>query len=102
MALRPRLSVVIPAFNEEDRLPGTLARIAAFLAAENCWLPAEIVVVEQIAVTENDNTCRKSTGGQSKTDVRADTCRLAGSNGNDRAISVLQAGIRHRRGHASA
>ncbi len=46
MASRPRLSVVIPAFNEEDRLPGTLARIAAFLAAEDGWLPAEIVVAD--------------------------------------------------------
>jgi dolichyl-phosphate beta-glucosyltransferase len=38
--------VVIPAFNEALRLPPTLARVAAFLAADGSWLPAEIVVVD--------------------------------------------------------
>jgi dolichyl-phosphate beta-glucosyltransferase len=40
------LSVVIPAFNEADRLPPTLARVAAYLGAHPDWQPAEIVVVD--------------------------------------------------------
>jgi dolichyl-phosphate beta-glucosyltransferase len=40
------LSVVIPALNEADRLPPTLARIGAFLGALPDWLPAEIIVVD--------------------------------------------------------
>jgi dolichyl-phosphate beta-glucosyltransferase len=41
-----RLTVVIPAFNEEHRLPATLARCAAFLAARPELCPAELVVVD--------------------------------------------------------
>ena len=40
----PELSVIIPAFNEESRLPRTLERIHAYLAARN--LRAEILVVD--------------------------------------------------------
>jgi dolichyl-phosphate beta-glucosyltransferase len=42
----PRLSVVIPAFNEADRLAPTLGRILSFLADEPGWRPAEIIVVD--------------------------------------------------------
>lgn len=41
----PRLSVVIPAFNEAGRLPGSLARVAQYLAGQAHLLPAEILVV---------------------------------------------------------
>jgi dolichyl-phosphate beta-glucosyltransferase len=41
-----RLSVVIPAFNEEDRLPPTLAEIIRYLGATPGWLPAELIVVD--------------------------------------------------------
>ena len=41
---RPHLSVVIPAYNEQRRLPATLSRIAAYLAETS--LPAEILVVD--------------------------------------------------------
>jgi dolichyl-phosphate beta-glucosyltransferase len=40
------LSVVVPAYNEEGRLPATLARIASFLQTRPDLLPAEIVVVD--------------------------------------------------------
>ena len=40
------MSVVIPALNESLRLPPTMERIAAFLAADRTWLPAEIIVVD--------------------------------------------------------
>ena len=41
-----RLSVVIPAFNEADRLPPTLAEIIRYLEAAPDWLPAELIVVD--------------------------------------------------------
>jgi dolichyl-phosphate beta-glucosyltransferase len=41
---RPHLTVVIPAFNEERRVAGTLARIAAYV--EKAGLTAEILVVD--------------------------------------------------------
>jgi len=42
----PRLSVVIPAYNEAGRLPRTLERIGSYLAGHPELLPAEIVVVD--------------------------------------------------------
>jgi dolichyl-phosphate beta-glucosyltransferase len=42
----PRLSIVIPAFNEVDRLSPTLDRVLSFLADAPEWRPAEIVVVD--------------------------------------------------------
>ena len=42
----PSISVVIPAFNEADRLPPTLAEIIRYLEAAPDWLPAELIVVE--------------------------------------------------------
>jgi dolichyl-phosphate beta-glucosyltransferase len=41
---QPYLSVVIPAYNEERRLPGTLAAIAAYLAAQP--YASELIVVD--------------------------------------------------------
>jgi dolichyl-phosphate beta-glucosyltransferase len=43
--LRRSISIVIPAYNEEQRLPATLLRVRAYLAASN-WEFAEIVVVD--------------------------------------------------------
>ena len=40
----PELSIVIPAFNEELRLPATLERIAAYL--KNCHREVEVLVVD--------------------------------------------------------
>jgi dolichyl-phosphate beta-glucosyltransferase len=40
------LSVVIPALNESNRLPPTLARITRFLDNHPDWQPAEIIVVD--------------------------------------------------------
>lgn len=42
--MRPSISIVIPAYNEENRLPATLKKIAAYLR-EAEWGPAEILVV---------------------------------------------------------
>jgi len=42
----PKLSVVIPAYNEVDRLPPTLDRVVRFLQEAPRWLPSEIIVVD--------------------------------------------------------
>ncbi|MCA1554865.1 MAG: glycosyltransferase, partial [Chloroflexi bacterium] len=41
---RPHLSVVIPAYNEENRLPDTLKRVSAYFREQA--YPVEIVVVD--------------------------------------------------------
>jgi len=41
-----RLSVVIPAYNEANRLPSTLVEIVRYLSDHSQWLPAEILVVD--------------------------------------------------------
>jgi dolichyl-phosphate beta-glucosyltransferase len=43
--LRRSLSIIIPAYNEEKRLPATLSRVREYLAASH-WDFAEIVVVD--------------------------------------------------------
>lgn len=50
---RPRLSVVIPSYNESARLPPTIARIGDYLADRPDWLPSEIIVVDD---GSSDNT----------------------------------------------
>jgi glycosyltransferase involved in cell wall biosynthesis len=42
--LKPFLSIVIPAYNEENRLPGTLQQVFKFFETQS--FPAEVVVVE--------------------------------------------------------
>lgn len=46
MAESPALSVVIPVFNEERRLPATLERITEYLHRRRDLLPAEVIVVD--------------------------------------------------------
>ncbi len=41
---RPFLSIVIPAYNEERRLPGTLEQVTAFLARQS--YPSQVLVVD--------------------------------------------------------
>ncbi|HEX8553046.1 MAG TPA: dolichyl-phosphate beta-glucosyltransferase [Abditibacteriaceae bacterium] len=42
--MKPQLSIIIPAYNEEKRLPATLARIAEYLAAQT--YSYELIVVD--------------------------------------------------------
>ncbi len=45
MPPNPRLSVVIPAYNEESRIERTLQRVVEYLDADTRWHPYEILVV---------------------------------------------------------
>jgi len=40
------ISIVIPAYNEEQRLPATLDAVFGYLAARSCWSSAEVLVVD--------------------------------------------------------
>jgi len=51
MQANPRqVAVVVPALDEAQRLPPSLERIGAYLAANAVWLPAEIIVVDDGSV----------------------------------------------------
>lgn len=54
----PKLSVVIPAFNEADRLPPTLDRVEAFLRETPRWRPSEIIVVDDGSSDSTADTAR--------------------------------------------
>lgn len=57
----PDLSVVIPAYNEEDRLPGTLEAVAACLAARGgTW---EIIVVDDGSIDRTAALARAKLAG---------------------------------------
>jgi dolichyl-phosphate beta-glucosyltransferase len=45
-----RLTVVVPAFNEANRLPESLRQIADHLRRQSHWLPAEVIVVDDGSV----------------------------------------------------
>jgi glycosyltransferase involved in cell wall biosynthesis len=57
----PELSIVIPAYNEESRLPATLERVAAYL--KNCGREAEVLVVDD---GSKDRTAAVAESFQSK------------------------------------
>jgi dolichyl-phosphate beta-glucosyltransferase len=57
----PELSIVIPAYNEESRLPATLERVAAYL--KNCGRDAEVLVVDD---GSKDRTAAVAESFQSK------------------------------------
>jgi dolichyl-phosphate beta-glucosyltransferase len=52
MNLAPELSIIVPAFNEEKRLPPTLDKIASYI--QTCGLDAEVIIV-------NDGSTDKTT-----------------------------------------
>lgn len=59
--MRPHLSVVIPSFNEQDRLTGSLEKIAAYLAERR--IDAEIVIVDDGSTDDTAAVASKFLGG---------------------------------------
>jgi dolichyl-phosphate beta-glucosyltransferase len=59
----PLLSIVIPAYNEQTRLPGTLALVGAFL--ERGGLDAEVIVVDDGSADETAHAARQVREGWS-------------------------------------
>ncbi len=61
------LSVVIPAYNEEARLPPTLSRVTDFVSANARWQPAEILVVDDGSKDATAATARAWPAGDGAT-----------------------------------
>jgi dolichyl-phosphate beta-glucosyltransferase len=57
----PRLSVVIPAFNEENRLPATLDDVLAYLGRQA--YPSEVIVVDDGSHDDTRGVVEKRAGG---------------------------------------
>jgi dolichyl-phosphate beta-glucosyltransferase len=61
------LTVVIPAFNEAERLPATLDRVVAYLQATAHWLPAEVLVVDDGSADDTTGIAARHPGSASVT-----------------------------------
>ncbi len=83
MTSEVRLSVVVPAYNEESRLPATLDRIAEHLASTKHLLPAEIVVVDD---GSTDATARIAASFAAPTGVSLRVVRLGRNCGKGAAV----------------
>lgn len=83
MQTAPRLSVVVPAYNEAARLPATLDRMAEFLASAPRWQPAEIIVVDDGSQDETAAVAERFTGPQG---VEVRVCRLPHNCGKGAAV----------------
>ena len=79
---RPELSVVIPAYNESARLPGTLRSIAAWL--ETRAEPVEIIVVDDGSTDDTGAVVREF----ERRDRRFRLIRLARNRGKGNAVRV--------------
>jgi dolichyl-phosphate beta-glucosyltransferase len=77
------LSVVVPAFNEERRLPATLERIGSFLARRADLLPAEILVVDD---GSSDGTARVAERFAAPEGVSLRVLRLGRNSGKGAAV----------------
>jgi dolichyl-phosphate beta-glucosyltransferase len=76
-------SVVVPSYNEEHRLPATLARIAGYLAQRTALLPAEIIVVDD---GSTDATSAVAESVAAPTGVTVRVIRLARNRGKGAAV----------------
>ena len=63
MSRTPALSLVIPAFNEEKRLPVSLARIADWLGTRTPPLPSEVLVVDDGSSDRTAAVAEKTAAG---------------------------------------
>ena len=92
MSAQLKFSVVVPAYNEERRLPATLDRIGGYLAQRGSLLPAEIIVVDD-GSTDGTSGVAAATGVVPGVAVRV--IRLAGNRGKGGAV---RAGLEASRG----
>lgn len=79
----PRLSVVVPAFNEASRLPGRLEETYRHLAERRHWLPAEILVVDD---GSRDRTLSAAAGVPCPAGVLLRLLRHPGNRGKGAAV----------------
>ncbi|MGD1148015.1 MAG: dolichyl-phosphate beta-glucosyltransferase [Thermoanaerobaculaceae bacterium] len=92
MASQITLSVVVPAYNEERRLPSTLDRVAGYLAGDDRLLPAEIVIVDD---GSTDGTCGGVEGFHPPQGIEVRLVRLGRNRGKGAAV---RAGLAASRG----
>jgi dolichyl-phosphate beta-glucosyltransferase len=83
LAAEVRLSIVVPAFNEEQRLPATLERIGAFLEGRPDLRPAEIIVVDD---GSSDRTAGTAAGCAAPAGVALRLVRLGHNRGKGAAV----------------
>ncbi len=83
-ATSPFLSIIIPAYNEEHRLPPTLLRIAAFLRTQS--YTAEVIVVENGSTDDTAGAVQQFIDNQLLQDDRFSLCLLQSSPGKGAAV----------------
>lgn len=77
------LSVVIPCFNEVDRLPPSLGQIVSYLERADHWLPAELIVVDD---GSTDDTAAAARSQQLPTGIRLAVERHPANRGKGAAV----------------
>ncbi|MDD5562757.1 MAG: glycosyltransferase family 2 protein [Thermoanaerobaculaceae bacterium] len=92
MSGQVNLSVVVPAYNEERRLPATLERIAGYLGARPSLLPAEIIVVDD---GSSDRTAAVAEASPATPGVAVRVLRLGRNRGKGAGV---RAGLAASRG----
>jgi dolichyl-phosphate beta-glucosyltransferase len=83
MATQRALSVVIPAFNEAQRLPSTLAAVSAYLASQPDLCPAEVIIVDD---GSRDATARVAEEFTPPAGLTCRVLRLASNRGKGAAV----------------
>ena len=81
--MRPELSIVIPAFNEETRLPASLETVAAFLSRRHVPLSVEVVVVDD---GSQDRTAARAEEAGRRLGLRLRVIRLPSNRGKGAAV----------------